>query len=289
MSTSLPTVPLDPARFVSASQVLAAIAAVRDLPACAPAVVRALSCLEHSDFSVHDLKEALLSDPAIAARVLRLANSAYFGFRSEVQTVSQAVVLMGQARIRTLLHRILADRLLLQLGFTRYSEVRQMSLATATASCLLSQLLARDDAEEMLLAGLLHNIGELFYLAKFPAYHEQVRERKAGADAFGVSCWQAGRLLLEAWNFPRLFPTVAQFCEDPLASACPLEYRLPVWLVHAGRRLAQVHLTGRPAQCALEIPPVVREACHLDDQMTREILDSLPRRLSLEQLQAARA
>lgn len=279
MSTANPSAKTERAELVSEARVLAAIAEVRDLPACAPIVLKALSCLEDPDYTVNDLKKVLMSDQAVAARILRLANSAFFGFRSEVQTVSQAVVLLGQNRIRTLLHRMLADRLVGALGHGQGAEIRRLSLATATTSCMLSQLLEREQAEEMLLAGLLHNIGELFCFVKFAAQYE--------AAHFGMSWWQAGRRLLETWNFPLLYLLVAEFCEDPLS--CPPEYQSPVCLVHTGRRLAEAQFAGDPpAEVVERIAPPIREACRLDTNLVAEILATLPQRMSLEQVQAGR-
>jgi HD-like signal output (HDOD) protein len=176
--------PLDTASSIT-PRVMATLTRLRELPASAPIVHKALGLLENPDFVVAELKRTLLSDPAIAARILRLANSAYFGFRSEVQTVSQAIILLGQHRIRTLLQRILVDKLLSDLahGRTAAAPLRNMALATATASCTLSQLLMHEDAEEMMLAGLLHNIGDLFLLSQFPAEYALAVHTPADSSA----------------------------------------------------------------------------------------------------------
>jgi len=146
---------------VPQAQFLAALARVRQLPAGSPAVRRAIALLNRPDFELDAIKKTLMSDAAVCARILRLANSAYFGFRCEVRTISQAIVLMGQQRVRTLLFRIVADKIWSELGDTAAAQpVREISLVTATAACSLAQLLFRDDSEEILLAGLLHNRSE---------------------------------------------------------------------------------------------------------------------------------
>jgi HD-like signal output (HDOD) protein len=288
MAVSNPAAQAELAELISEARVLAAIASARDLPASAPVVVSALACLENSEYAAADLKRILMADQAVAARILRLANSAYFGFRSEVRTVSQAVVLLGTGRVRTILHRILIDRILDELGASRARDIRKMSLATATAACLLSQLLVREDAEQMLLAGLLHNIGELFLFVRFPSEYER---RKGGGTepGCGMTPSRVGRLLLEAWNFPHLYPAVVEYCDRPLDATCPGEYRTPVWLVHAGRRLAEGHLAGEAPGAALEaVTPPLREGLHLDASLAQEVFAAIPSRMSLEQLQAGR-
>ncbi len=272
---------------------MASIAGLRQLPASAPVVQKALVCLEKVDFSVTALKHILLSDHAVAARILRLANSAYFGFRSEVQTVSHAVVLLGQTRIQTLLRRMLADRLMVELGHGRpaATPIRRLSLATATASSMLAQWLNFGDLEEMLLAGLLHNIGELFVFSQFPKEHDQITKAEDRCQAaraiLGITMGRAGRLLLEHWEFPALYPVVAEFCEEPLSPECPPALGRAVALVHAARKVAAAYLAGAdPAAMAQRPHPGVMEILRLDDRVLMEVYQALPERMSIEQPQA---
>lgn len=290
-------VPLGTASSIT-PRVMTALARLRELPASAPIVHRALVLLENPDFVIAELKKTLLSDPAIAARVLRLANSAYFGFRSEVQTVSQAIILLGQHRIRTVLQRILVDKLLSDLahGRSAASPLRKLALATATASCTLSQLLLREDAEEMMLAGLLHNIGDLFFLSQFPAEYahasqmaEQLGRQDAMMTIFGLAAGQAGKLLLENWRFPPLYTAVVEHVEEPFAPACPPEFATPIALVYAGVRLARPFVARAPVSEAIQrVPADVCELLGLDAELLTEVYQTLPQRMSLEQLQAAR-
>ena len=278
--------------------VQAAIARLHDLPASAPIVRRALAELENPEFAVADVKKTLLSDSALAARVLRLANSAYFGFRSEVQTVSQAIVLLGPQRIRTLLRRILVDKIMADLASRRpdAAPVRRMSLATATASCTLSQLLLREDAEEMLLGGLLHNIGELFFLSQFPAEYLQVRrlaenlhEKEAAQAVFGITSCQAGKQLLGRWNFPLLYRVVVEHIDEPLAANYPAELTVAVSLVHSGKKLAEAFVADlEAAEAVTRVSPEVSSLLGLDSELLAEVYQTLPQRMSLEQLQAGR-
>ncbi len=282
----------------NAPDVLGAIARLRDLPASAPVVHRALAELEGPEFVVARLRKILLADEAVAARILRLANSAYFGFRSQVHTVSQAIVLLGQNRIRTLLRRILADKLLLDLGQARSAAapLRRMSLATATACCTLSQLLLREDPEELLLAGLLHNLGDLFFLSQFPAEYWRAGQlagtlgfQEAAVVVFGMTSGEAGKLLLSAWHFPLLYRFVVEHIDDPFAAQCPPELVFSLTLAHAGKRLAEPFIGGvDAAEAVLRVSPPLCERLGLDAELLAEAYRRIPQRMSLEQLQAGR-
>lgn len=283
---------------VTRERVIAAVGSLRELPASVVAVQRALAQLDYPEFVVADVKKTLLSDAAIAARVLRLANSAYFGFRSEVQTISQAIVLLGPQRIRTLLLRILADKAIAEIAGGRAAAlpIRKMSLATATAACTLSQLLLREDAEEVLLAGLLHNIGDLLLLARFPAEYSRACElaqalghSRAEEEIFGINCGQAGRRLLEHWHFPRLYTIVVEYIDQPLAPDYPPELHVAVALAHTGKKLAEALLAGQTAaEATARVTPEIAQLLGLDAALLAEVYETLPQRMSLEQLQAGR-
>jgi len=237
-----------------------------------PAVTQALACLEDPDYSLGELERILRSDQAVAARIVRLADAAYFGFRSEVQTVGQAVALLAHGRIRTLLYRIEAEWRLNELDQGQASDLRQASQAAAAVAGLLSELLGREDPGEMRLAGLLHNAGEWLLGHK--------------GKGWGMPVGRAGRILLENWSLPPVYGTVAEFCQTPLDPDCPAAYRSRVWLVHAGLHLAQSQLGGGAADGALaRIAAPVREALDLDVGVATEILGTLPQRMALEQPQ----
>lgn len=280
------------------ARVQAALSKLRELPAAAPVVHKALKLMENPDSAINDLKKTLMGDQAVAARILRLANSAYFGFRSEVQTVSQAVVLLGQERIRTLLRRILVDKLWGEMahGHSAAALLRERSIATATASCTMSQLLAREDAEQVLLAGLLHNIGELFLVTHFPDEFERAGElarnqprAEAELAVFGLTAGGAGRMLVESWNFPPLYAAVVEHCDDPLSAGCPAEFAFVIALVYAGKQLARAMMEGAEVVHAVAlVSSDVCEAFSLEADLLGEVFQCLPERMSLEQLQAGR-
>lgn len=288
---------VETAACVRPEQIASAIARLRQLPAAAPAARCALAQLDRPDYAVEELKKTLLSDAAVSARILRLANSAYFGFRSEVRTVSQAIVVLGPQRIRTLLFRVVADELWSEMAHgDPAAPLREMSRATATASCTLAQLLFRDDAEEMLLAGLLHNIGDLFLISQFPAEYQSMRElcrdlwhADAAIRVFGMTPSQAGKRLLEAWSFPPLYLAVVEHLADPFSPECPPEYRPAVALVSVGKALAEPFECGAATEDALAILPYgICDRLGLQQDLLMEVYETLPQRMSLEQLQAAR-
>jgi len=149
----------------------------------------------------------------------------------------------------------------------------------------------------LLLAGLLHNIGDFFFLSQFPAEFERVfqlgqfmERREAESTVFGITAARAGKLLLENWRFPPLFGTVAEHCDFPLHADCPAEFHQALALVYAGKKLAEAAAAKENAQQALQrIAPHVCQTFGLEPDLLTEVYQSLPERMSLEQLQAGRS
>jgi len=242
-ATTQPARPLDPEHLQQA------ITRLQALPAFYPAVHKALKLLGDPQSSNDHLQQEIGSDQAMAARVLKLANSAYFGFRGRVGTISLAITLIGRDRIGTLLRHFLAEEMIHLLSGRKPAarRIRQLSLLTAAAGHTLAERLLRGDKEEILLAGLLHNIGELVLLSQFRKEYEDMLSlaqplsaSQAELAIFGVESRLVGRWLLEAWNFPPFFPTIAEHHVDPWAESFPDAPVAAIALVYAARKMADL-------------------------------------------------
>jgi HD-like signal output (HDOD) protein len=230
-------------------QVYQAILRLKALPAFFPAIEKALVLLDNPSSHSDHIQRVICSDPAIAARILRLANSAYFGFYSEVRTVSLAITLIGREKISTLLRRYLAEELIQMLSGRRpaAAQIREISVVTATVAHCIAARLVCPDKEEILVAGLLHNVGELVLLSQFRDSYERMLEmatqlpRPQAEDlVFGVRSSTVGRWLLEAWNFPEVFPAVIVNQSDPWSAHFTAAPAPAIITVHIARKLAEV-------------------------------------------------
>lgn len=188
------------------------------IPAFSPAILRVVDLLSKQDASVTTLAQAIAGDPALAAQVLRLANSALFGAQSRVDTLQKAVMAVGQTWLQ---------HLTLTLGVSSYMKAahRTAELQLCWRHMLASAVLSRELAkmvgvspERAYAAGLLHDIGRLGLLAAFPAeYAYAVQEAlrsgqqliKVEKDVFGTDHCEVGRRLVESWNLPAEFAAVS--------------------------------------------------------------------------------
>lgn len=199
---------------VSENKILARMMDIQDLPTLPMVMTKILEMAEDDDFSVKDMADLVQNDHAIATRVLRLANSAFYGLRNPVDSIDRAVVVLGFDAIRQL---ALATSV-----FGAFSEREQFaldpqdfwlhSLGTAKAAQLLcGECPDVESAEGCFTAGLIHDIGKyLLALVVKDEYKALVsRAQREGCNLaelelakLGTSSAQAGSWMAGKWRFP---------------------------------------------------------------------------------------
>jgi len=122
-----------------------------------------MAALCNSDVSPGEVESLVLGEPALYARVLRIANSAYYGQARSITTLSRAVVVLGLDAVRGIAAAACLDRTLPR-GWKHplvdMNAVVHHSVATAAAAEALARIRHPDLAAEAFVAGLLHkNLG----------------------------------------------------------------------------------------------------------------------------------
>ena len=221
---------------------------VRDLPALPETVLRVMRLADDPKAGVADAAKALVSDQALAARVLKLANSAFYGGARRIATVSEAVVILGMRTTRNLVMAASCEALLdgevAGYGLPRGALLRH-SLACASAAQALARRTKFRGLEEAFVAGLLHDLGKVvmntYGRGKLADVLARVqREGLAYADAeqsvFGFGHAEAGACLLERWHLPLSLVSAVRWHHAP--SDAPLDSPLPC-LVHIADAVCQ--------------------------------------------------
>ncbi len=214
---------------------------VRELPALPETVLRVMQLTEDPKAGVADAAKVLVSDQALAARVLKLANSAFYGSSRRIGTVSDAVVILGMRTTRNLVMAASCEALLegevAGYGLPRGVLLRH-SLACAAAAQALAKRAGYRGLEEAFVAGLLHDIGKVVMNAYERDQFGEVLAKMSGGAAsaeaeravFGFDHAEAGGCLLERWNLPPALVSAVRHHHVPLDA--PGDSPLPC-LVHA--------------------------------------------------------
>jgi HD-like signal output (HDOD) protein len=172
--------------------------------------------------------DVILTDPSLAAQVLRLCNSAILGFRERVTRIEHAVVLIGTERLRTL---VLTCSLLEYVGHRVPSEDVQSFWQHCFLTAALSERLARGIAygqpAQAYLGGLLHDIGALPLLVVTAAEAGKLETLSSCGwgesvaleqEHFGTDHCEVGHWMGVSWNFPSALREVIVGHHSPSAA-----------------------------------------------------------------------
>lgn len=184
---------------------LRSVTGLPTLPAVAGALGRRLGS---PDVSAAEIANLLGHDQALTARVLRLANSAFYAPREPVRSPQQAVVLLGLSTVRAITLKASV--------FTAFpiAEARPFwlhSLGTACAARAIARLTGLTPSDDAFVMGLLHDIGKLALAEHLPEAYRLVRARVArdgglirDAEVAELSCDHAavGSFLCGHWSLP---------------------------------------------------------------------------------------
>ncbi len=173
--------------------------------------------------SAKDLASAISLDPALSARLLRLANSAYYGLSGRVGNVGFAVTVVGFPTVRAMAAATASGL------FTAGERVApdgfwEHGLAVATAASKLADRLGIRPPDAVAL-GLLHDLGSTLLFRSDPDRYDEVVRRStreriplsvAELEAFGIAHDDAGARVFAAWRFPDSFVEAVGRHHDPV-------------------------------------------------------------------------
>lgn len=195
--------------LLSSEQVAARL---KQLPSLPSSVSELLSSFVNEDVNVDRIASQIALDQGLTARVLRVANSSFYGLQSKVGTIHEAVVVLGFRAVRSMVLAVGVNgafRVEQCPGFDVQAYLRH-GVGVGLAARVLAPL-ARQNAELAFTAGLLHDIGELVLASNFAKpYCEALAYRKrhdvslqeAEQEILGITHAEVGGLLAETWRFP---------------------------------------------------------------------------------------
>ena len=183
---------------------------IESLPPLPAIVHRVISVTESPDSSTDDVARVLSEDQAFAAKILRVANSAFFGAGRQVTQVSRAVLLLGMVGVRNMVLSIVARNAFppASTATPEHATLWRHSIAAASASEAIAHYVGYKPPEEAFVTGLLHDIGQLAMGTFSPeSFRAVFREQGQGAgflaverEHFGLDHTEAGFEILTRWG-----------------------------------------------------------------------------------------
>lgn len=202
------------------------VAWVGDLPPMPQVASRAISMVENPDTTANEITELLSTDAALAARVLKIANSAMFSRQREITTLNQAIMIIGFKALKGII--VAATLRHINKGFGSLEKlIWESSMCSAVCATVLARKLRKRFEEEVFLLGLLHNLGQivLLYQSDTAKDYKQVLKLiseqhfdfvTAEQTVFGFAHPLIGALVAKKWNFPPNTCQVILHYKDPI-------------------------------------------------------------------------
>ncbi|MCP4287790.1 MAG: HDOD domain-containing protein [Gammaproteobacteria bacterium] len=170
-----------------------------------------------------DLADIISHDPALAAQLLKLVNSAYFGLPSKIETISQAITLIGHKELETL---VIATS-----AVSTFKDIPEHlvdmetfwfhSVTTGIICRMIGHMRNISGKEQLFISGLLHKVGKLIFYSQYPAeslrilqYIDEGEEAMAAAEqnAFGFTHAELAGALFKDWKLPDIYhKTIAHY------------------------------------------------------------------------------
>lgn len=196
------------------------------LPVASPVVRDVLRDLGSETASFEETARGIERDPDLALQILRSANSLTSSFTGRVHSVLQAVRLLGFKTVKgLLLSSVLLDRSKVHAGIP---ELWSHSQIVSLNAKIIARRLGFPWEEEAQTAGLLHDIGKVFFYEEFPQYYQEAFQLGDSIQAepdwrreramFGVDHAFVGNRLLQAFGMSRVLSDPVLFLHDPPAN-----------------------------------------------------------------------
>ena len=176
--------------------------------------IRLNELMAAANATTQDLAEVVELDPGLAATLLKLANSAYYGLVGQVDTIHRAVARVGERALQAM---VMATSVVATFKGLPADLVDMDSFWDNSVTCgVIARILARrcgmGQGEQLFLAGLLHGVGKLVFYARRPteygallvalAQRDDRSLAAAEARVFGFDYAALGAELLKSWNLP---------------------------------------------------------------------------------------
>jgi len=203
------------------------IRSVDDLPTLPRIVFKITELVNNPRSSASDLSKIITEDQILTARLLRLVNSACYGFPRKISTVTDAVVLLGFDAIRNLLLTTsIFDFFSYKSKLTSFDreQLWDHSLGCAVGAKTIGSYLKHEKTEELFVSGLLHDIGKIVEMHFMPEEFEKIVLQAENQNTvlflveqeiLGYTHADIGKFLSDKWNLPSIIVHVVSHHHSP--------------------------------------------------------------------------
>jgi HD-like signal output (HDOD) protein len=231
-----------------------------------PAIFRRINeMIMKPSSSSRDIAELISKDTSLAARLLKLVNSSFYGYPARIESLSRAVSIVGTNQVRMLAFGIdvVAQFKNIPSDYIDMDSFWRHSIACGIISRLIAATRNIQHTERLFIAGMLHDIGRLVVYHYTPHYALEILKNARQAEALlyrvegeylGADHTAIGGLLLQNWRLPQSLENAVRYHHTP----CESQNGLEPAIVHVADVMAKSLGIGSSGDHY--VPPLVPEA-----------------------------
>ncbi|MCF6265396.1 MAG: HDOD domain-containing protein [Desulfuromusa sp.] len=202
------------------------VSTIRDLPPMPAVAVKVLELLNDPNVKYEKLGDAISSDPAVSARMLKVANSAFYSMKRQIKTLDHAIAIVGERTLRSLVLAASLEGMNKSYGLLE-KMLWEDSMGCAIGCRILARKFASADPEEAFLAGLFRHLGKIVMNYSDPdayrslvemAYSDGASTSELEGRFFPYAHAVVGAAVLDKWHFARSLVMSTMHHEDLLIS-----------------------------------------------------------------------
>lgn len=262
---------------------------LKDIPTLPSIALRINKILKNDYISTREIGSEIEKDPSLTSKVLKFANSSYYGLSYNVNTVTRAITVLG---INTIRNIAITTSVFEIFNSKKRFPFDIIGLWYHSLGCAIASkaLISRADhllEEEAFICGILHDIGKVIIALNMPDLMEDVlsgiRKGKSQSDAeidvIGYTHSDVGALLSEKWHLPEELGEAIRFHHRPQYhddSKTLKGHPFLLYAVYAGNQISKALALGKSTDLIVSgIDPVTWSTLHISESELREILFSI--------------
>lgn len=205
---------------------------IRDIPSLPKVVSRIMEIIGKPNTPASEIARLISYDPGLTSKVLRMVNSAAYGFQRQISSIQHGIMILGFNTVRGLVLSASIFKLFenqAQGNALGHQQFWEHSMGTAVAARMLAEEFRIAEAEDIFSAAMLHDIGKIVLNVYFaPSYHPVLKTaRKRGLSfhgtAFhdleksmlGIAHTDIGNFLASKWKLPVTITEVIEYHHRP--------------------------------------------------------------------------